>query len=147
MTFYVKPNALCFGDSLDILRKHVLSESVDLIYFEPPVSVQQNTVLSNPSEELISVTDTSWHWTDLVAQEYHALTHLSNQAVVNWVQAMQVIFNKGDYLAFLVLLANAAFDSQRVIGGNKASKYARKENPVVARPTAADARWHKTGWS
>ncbi len=29
-------NKLYFGDSLDILREHVASERVDLIYLDPP---------------------------------------------------------------------------------------------------------------
>ena len=29
-------NKLYFGDNLDILREHVASESVDLIYLDPP---------------------------------------------------------------------------------------------------------------
>jgi 16S rRNA G966 N2-methylase RsmD len=30
------PNTLYYGDNLDILRKHVATESVDLIYLDPP---------------------------------------------------------------------------------------------------------------
>ncbi len=32
-------NKLYFGDNLDILREHVASESVDLIYLDPPFKV------------------------------------------------------------------------------------------------------------
>ena len=30
------PNHLYFGDNLDILRQHIVDESVDLIYLDPP---------------------------------------------------------------------------------------------------------------
>ena len=30
------PNTLRYGDNQDILRRHVLSESVDLVYLAPP---------------------------------------------------------------------------------------------------------------
>jgi hypothetical protein len=30
------PNLLFYGDNLEVLRKHVTSESVDLIYLDPP---------------------------------------------------------------------------------------------------------------
>jgi site-specific DNA-methyltransferase (adenine-specific) len=29
-------NALYYGDNLDILRAHIASESVDLVYLDPP---------------------------------------------------------------------------------------------------------------
>ena len=33
------PNSLYFGDNLDILRQHIAKESVDLIYLDPPFSL------------------------------------------------------------------------------------------------------------
>lgn len=30
------PNLLYYGDNLDVLRRHVASESVDLVYLDPP---------------------------------------------------------------------------------------------------------------
>ncbi len=36
MTLSDWKNKLYFGDNLDILRDHVASESVDLIYLDPP---------------------------------------------------------------------------------------------------------------
>ena len=30
------PNALYYGDNLDILRRHIADESVDLVYLDPP---------------------------------------------------------------------------------------------------------------
>ncbi|HVC58340.1 MAG TPA: hypothetical protein VND15_02595 [Candidatus Acidoferrales bacterium] len=35
-------NALYFGDNLDILRKYIKDESVDLIYLDPPFNSQAN---------------------------------------------------------------------------------------------------------
>jgi len=35
-------NTLCFGDNLDILRRYVDDESVDLIYLDPPFKSNQN---------------------------------------------------------------------------------------------------------
>lgn len=33
-------NLLYYGDNLDALREHVATESVDLIYLDPPVQLQ-----------------------------------------------------------------------------------------------------------
>ena len=36
MTISAWKNKLYFGDNLDILREHVASDSIDLIYLDPP---------------------------------------------------------------------------------------------------------------
>jgi len=33
------PNALYFGDNLDVLRKHIPDESVDLVFLDPPFKI------------------------------------------------------------------------------------------------------------
>ena len=35
-------NTLFYGDNLDILREYIASESVDLVYLDPPFSSQRN---------------------------------------------------------------------------------------------------------
>lgn len=32
----MKPNALYYGDNLNILREHIDDESIDLVYLDPP---------------------------------------------------------------------------------------------------------------
>ena len=36
MTKNKRPNMLYFGDNLEVLRRHVSDESVDLVYLDPP---------------------------------------------------------------------------------------------------------------
>ena len=36
------PNQLYYGDNLDVLRLHVLDESVDLVYLDPPFNSNAN---------------------------------------------------------------------------------------------------------
>jgi hypothetical protein len=35
-------NALYYGDNLDVLRRHIKDESVDLVYLDPPFNSNQN---------------------------------------------------------------------------------------------------------
>ena len=35
-------NQLYYGDNLDVLRLHVLDESVDLVYLDPPFNLNAN---------------------------------------------------------------------------------------------------------
>ena len=36
------PNKLYYGDNLDVLRRHVPDESVDLVYLDPPFNSNQD---------------------------------------------------------------------------------------------------------
>ena len=38
----ITENTLFYGDNLDILREHIDSESVDLIYLDPPFNSNRN---------------------------------------------------------------------------------------------------------
>lgn len=38
----IEPNALVYGDNLDVLRRHIADESVDLIYLDPPFNSNAN---------------------------------------------------------------------------------------------------------
>ena len=43
-------NKLFYGDNLDVLREHIASESVDLIYLDPPFNsnANYNILFRNP---------------------------------------------------------------------------------------------------
>jgi 16S rRNA G966 N2-methylase RsmD len=36
------PNTLYYGDNLDVLRRHIKDETVDLVYLDPPFKSDQN---------------------------------------------------------------------------------------------------------
>jgi adenine specific DNA methylase Mod len=61
-------NTLFYGDNLSILRDHIPSESVDLIYLDPPFNSNRsyNVLFKNESgqsaESQIQAFDDTWHW-------------------------------------------------------------------------------------
>jgi len=61
-------NALYYGDNLQVLRNDIGSESVDLIYLDPPFNSQAtyNLLFRSPAGEqsqaqIVAFEDT-WHW-------------------------------------------------------------------------------------
>ena len=62
------PNALYFGDNLDILREYVAAESVDLIYLDPPFNsnATYNVLFrersGKESAAQITAFDDTWRW-------------------------------------------------------------------------------------
>ena len=61
-------NALYYGDNLDVLSRHVASESVDLVYLDPPFNSSQNynVLFAEKSGEAsaaqIHAFEDTWHW-------------------------------------------------------------------------------------
>ena len=64
----VKTNVLYYGDNLDILRRYIPDESVDLVYLDPPFNSDRNYNVIFKDEsgrksdaQLLAFEDT-WHW-------------------------------------------------------------------------------------
>lgn len=61
-------NQLYFGDNLEVLRKHIPDESVDLIYLDPPwnSNASYNVIFAEASGEAspaqITAFEDTWHW-------------------------------------------------------------------------------------
>ena len=66
-------NTLYYGDNLDILRRHIKDESVDLIYLDPPFNSKAtyNVLFAEKngtaSTAQIQAFDDFWHWDDAAA--------------------------------------------------------------------------------
>jgi site-specific DNA-methyltransferase (adenine-specific) len=61
-------NALYYGDNLDVLRRHIDDESVDLVYLDPPFKSDQDyNVLfeehdgTKAAAQILAFEDT-WEW-------------------------------------------------------------------------------------
>ncbi len=61
-------NHLYYGDNLDVLRQQIKSESVDLIYLDPPFNsnATYNVLFRGPSgdssQAQIEAFEDTWHW-------------------------------------------------------------------------------------
>lgn len=72
-------NRLYYGDNLDVLRKHIADESVDLIYLDPPFNsnASYNVLFRSPtgdqSAAQIEAFDDTWHWWDEAEAAFHGV--------------------------------------------------------------------------
>jgi adenine specific DNA methylase Mod len=61
---------LHYGDNLHVLREHMTSESVDLIYLDPPFNsnANYNVLFKSPagekSDAQLEAFEDTWHWND-----------------------------------------------------------------------------------
>src|SRR5208337_3893473 len=70
-------NKLYFGDNLDVLRRHIPTEGIDLIYLDPPFnsSATYNILFAEKNGEQsaaqITAFEDTWQWGKEAAEAFH----------------------------------------------------------------------------
>jgi DNA modification methylase len=116
----VMTNLLYYGDNLDVLRRHVKNESVDLVYLDPPFNSNANyNVLfaakdGHQSAAQIQAFEDTWQW-DAGAARQFAETVEEGGAVADVLLAFERFIPASDMLAYLVMMAPRLVELRRVL--------------------------------
>ena len=115
-------NKLYYGDNLGLLRKHMPSESVDLIYLDPPFnsnraySVLFNEKSGTEPPAQIEAFDDTWTWSYETAALYAELLNGDAPAAVkDAMEAMRRLLGDNDLLAYLVMMVVRLIELHRVL--------------------------------
>ena len=113
-------NTLYYGDNLDILRRYVKDESVDLVYLDPPFKSNQNyNVLfqeldGTRSKAQMKAFKDTWIWDDEARRQYEQTVE-SGGAVSNVMQALHTFLGASDMLAYLAMMAPRLVELRRAL--------------------------------
>lgn len=117
----LKTNVLYYGDNLDILRKYIPDESIDLIYLDPPFNSQADynvlfrEATGEPSEAQIRAFSDTWHW-DLTAQRtYEDIVANGPPQVAKMIAALREFVRGNDVMAYLVMMTARLLELRRVL--------------------------------
>jgi len=117
----ITENTLFYGDNLFILREHIPSESVDLIYLDPPFNSSRNyNVLfkdehGTESESQMTAFEDTWHW-NLAAE--HTYTELLTEApdhVAKMIESLRGFIGENQMMAYLVMMGIRLIELHRVL--------------------------------
>jgi len=114
-------NHLYYGDNLHVLRESIATESVDLIYLDPPFNSKRdyNLLFKSPKGEMsdaqITAFEDTWHWTHQTAGEFNQILHQSNTDVAELMQALRGFLGENDMLAYLTGMAIRLLELHRVL--------------------------------
>ena len=123
----MKTNVLYYGDNLDILRRFIPDESVDLVYLDPPFnsnasySVIFKDESGRGSDAQMTAFDDTWHWGPDPERQYLYLTNSAYHQgrVAPPVSALIGAFHEGirpsPMLAYLVEMAVRLVELHRVL--------------------------------
>lgn len=115
-------NYLYYGDNLDVLRASIETESVDLVYLDPPFNSKRsyNVLFKQRSGEdaqaQIEAFDDTWVWSHEAEQQYLNLVSGGAPAkVADAIEAMRKLVGDNDVLAYLVMMTPRLVELHRVL--------------------------------
>ncbi len=117
----ITENTLFYGDNLFILREHIPSESIDLIYLDPPFNSSRNyNVLfkdehGTESEAQIEAFEDTWHWN---LETEHTYTELQMEApdhIAKMIESLHEFIGANQMMAYLVMMTARLIELHRVL--------------------------------
>ena len=114
-------NHLYYGDNLEVLRRHIASESVDLVYLDPPFNSNRsyNVLFKGKTGEespaQIEAFGDTWIWSYETEALYQDLVANSAVRIADALEAMRKLLGDNDVLAYLVMMTARLIELHRVL--------------------------------
>jgi len=113
-------NKLYYGDNLDVLRRYVGDDSIDLIYLDPPFKSQQDYNIlfaerdgSRSAAQIKAFGDT-WTWDTSAASAYEGVVEQGGR-VSEALQGFRRLLGDSDMLAYIAMMAPRLIELRRVL--------------------------------
>ena len=113
-------NTLYYGDNLDILRRYVPDDTVDLVYLDPPFNSNATyNVLFGEQDgtqaaSQIQAFEDTWRWDSSAAAAYQDTVEMGGQ-VSRAMQAFRTVLGENTMLAYLAMMAPRLVELRRVM--------------------------------
>jgi len=117
-------NELYYGDNLDVLRKYVKNESVDLCYIDPPFNSKRNynQIYNNVGKEDVAQAQAfvdTWVWDDLAIKGFEEIVEnqrgIFTSQTINLILGLEKVLSQGSLLAYLVSMTLRVAEVHRVL--------------------------------
>jgi DNA modification methylase len=116
----VDQNTLYYGDNLDVLRRHVKDETVDLVYLDPPFNshATYNVLFAEHSgaraaAQLKAFEDT-WEWDDIAARSCQEMIEAGGKPS-EAIQAFKQLLGQSNMMAYLAMMAPRLVELRRAL--------------------------------
>jgi site-specific DNA-methyltransferase (adenine-specific) len=113
-------NTLYYGDNLDVLRRYIADESVDLAYLDPPFKSDQDfNVLFREHDGTraaaqIKAFEDTWGW-DAAAERAFVETVEAGGRLSDAMRALRQFLGASDMMAYLAMMAPRLQELRRVL--------------------------------
>jgi len=112
-------NTLYYGDNLEVMRKYLPDECIDLVYLDPPFNSNRDYNLlfreqsGEPAQGQIKAFTDTWQWSERAYDEF--CQTCSKPALVELVQGFVRTLGRNDLTAYLVMMAPRLVELHRVL--------------------------------
>jgi DNA modification methylase len=120
----IQKNKLFYGDNLEVLRKYVKDESIDLCYIDPPFNSKRNynQIYNNIGKEDLAqaqaFTDT-WTWDSAANEGFNEIINNSKGVLtkqsIYLIVGLEKVLGKGSLLSYLVSMTQRVAEIYRVL--------------------------------
>lgn len=114
-------NKLYYGDNLDVLRKYLTPESVDLIYLDPPFNSKRdyNLLFAEPTGETsqaqVKAFSDFWRWDEASECALRGIAQSAPPKVTDLVNALVGSLGRNNETAYLVMMTIRMVELHRVL--------------------------------
>lgn len=114
-------NTLYYGDNLDILKRYIKDETVDLIYLDPPFNSRASyNVLFEEKNGTAPVAQVRafedfWHWDMATESAYKDIAKSGLAKLIDLLEALRAFLGQNDMMAYLVMMAARLVELRRVL--------------------------------
>jgi adenine specific DNA methylase Mod len=114
-------NALYYGDNFAVLKNEIASESVDLIYLDPPFNsnATYNVLFKERSgkapDAQIEAFEDTWHWGEHAEDAFDIVMHSSNTRAAELLRSLRGFLGENDMMAYLAMMAVRLIEMHRVL--------------------------------
>lgn len=114
-------NQLYYGDNLDILRRYIKDETVDLVYLDPPFksgkdyNILFEEKIGTQSNAQIKAFEDTWRWDQIAAEAYKETVESGHHNVAKVMQAYRTFLGESGMLAYLSMMAPRLIELRRVL--------------------------------
>lgn len=112
---------LFYGDNLDVLRTHVKSDSIDLIYLDPPFNSNAgyNVLFKDHggagADASIEAFDDTWTWGEAAQNALLDIAAGTNRPLTVMMEAMRTAIGENPLMAYLAMMAVRLVELHRVL--------------------------------
>ena len=113
-------NVLYYGDNLDVMRRYITDESIDLVYLDPPFNsnATYNVLFAEKSGDQaaaqIKAFGDTWHWDQSAEQAYWDVLQRGGRPA-EAIKAFRDLLGENDLMAYLAMMAPRLIELHRVL--------------------------------
>jgi len=114
-------NKLYFGDNLQIMRKYISDDSIDLIYLDPPFNSKATYNIlfeeknGTRSRAQITAFEDTWHWGLESEEAYHEIVPKGSKKLSDLIQSLRSFLGQNDMMAYLTMMAIRLVEMHRIL--------------------------------